>query len=85
MAWKRINGMYFMADCESDLADLPKAQMGAECYVIENATEYKCNSQNKWVAQKKDSIFDEIDLSEYATKEYVEDRVPGWENLEELI
>jgi hypothetical protein len=44
MAWKRINGMYFMADCESDLVDLPKAQMGAECYVIENATEYKCNS-----------------------------------------
>ena len=81
MGYKRINTMYFLADEESDLATLPKAQMGAECYVISNAIEYKCNSQGEWIPQIKEG--GKVDMSKYATKEYVEERVPGWEELGE--
>lgn len=86
MAYKRINQTYFMADNEADLASLPKAQMGAECYVIETACEYKCNSQGEWIIQKKNGqtpIAPPIDLSKYATKEYVNNAVPSWEEIHE--
>lgn len=53
MAFKKINQVSFMADFVSDLKDLPIVPMGAECYVIENACEYKCNSMNEWINQTK--------------------------------
>lgn len=75
MAYKRINAIYFMADSKADLTSLPDAQMGAECYVIEEACEYKCNSKGEWVKQSPavttssggDSTVP--DLSAYATKD----------------
>ena len=51
MAYKRISAIAFLADYISDLETLPKSPMGAECHVIENAAEYKCNSLGEWVFQ----------------------------------
>ena len=53
MAFKKINQVSFMADFVSDLQNLPISPMGSECYVIENACEYKCNSNNEWINQNK--------------------------------
>lgn len=74
MAFKRINQITFMADYISDLETLPSAPMGAECYVIENATEYKCNSSGEWIAQKlsdENSSVGECDC----------DCAPAWEKI----
>ena len=49
MAFKRINAISFMADNIEDLKDLPISKMGAECFVIENGKEYKCNSRGEWI------------------------------------
>lgn len=70
MAYKRISSIAFIADFVSDLKTLPKSNMGAECYVIENACEYKCNSLGEWINQTSvinDNI--QVDLSEYVTKD----------------
>lgn len=74
MAYKRISAMYFMADSKDDLTNLPESQMGAECYVIEEACEYKCNSKNEWIKQSiviaaTEGEEESIDLSNYITKE----------------
>lgn len=51
MAFKQISSIAFIADSKEDLQALPFRGMGAECYVIENATEYKQNSKGEWIAQ----------------------------------
>jgi hypothetical protein len=48
MAYKKINAVYYIADSKDDLKNLPEAPMGAECFVIEEAVEYKCTSDNRW-------------------------------------
>ena len=78
MAFKRINQVTFMADYISDLEALPSAPMGAECYVIENATEYKCNSLGKWIAQK--STYENSDSN---SGECDCDCAPIWEKIGE--
>jgi hypothetical protein len=50
MAFKQISPISFIADSREDLQALPFRGMGAECYVIENATEYKQNSKGEWIA-----------------------------------
>ena len=58
MAFKRINAISFMADSMDDLKDLPVSKMGAECFVIENGKEYKCNSRGEWVDPKNPPAHD---------------------------
>jgi hypothetical protein len=70
MAFKRINSIYFLADTAKDLDALPKADMGAECFVIEEACEYKITSAGVWVKQNKNATeSSNVDLSNYVTKD----------------
>ena len=72
MAYKRISPMYFMADSKKDLDTLPESFMGAECFVIEEACEYKRTSAGKWIKQAFNTTNNSsIDLTGYATEEYV--------------
>lgn len=52
MAVKQISQIYFMADSKKDLNSVPKKEMGIECYVIDEAIEYKMNSEGRWFPQK---------------------------------
>ena len=77
MAIKKINN-YYLVDSLSDLNSITDARLGSKCYVIETATDYICNSEGKWF----DAIPDEynigngeVDLSKYATKEYVQSEI----------
>ena len=86
MAYKRISAMYFMADNKQDLKNLPETRMGAECFVIEEACEYKCTSEGKWVKQSVASASGSVDLTGYATEEYVDNAIeqidiPSVDNL----
>lgn len=75
MAFKRISSIYFLADSANDLNSLPKVDMGVECFVIEEAAEYKATSDGKWIKQVKNasaSGSESVDLSNYATKEDLE-------------
>lgn len=76
MAFKRINSTYFMADTAEDLNNLPKVEMGAECYVIAEAVEYRASSNGEWFKQVQGGAVapeggeeGSIDLSNYVTKE----------------
>ena len=53
MALKRISDVYFLADTKSDLDSITHLQMGSECFVIEEACEYKITSDGKWINQSK--------------------------------
>lgn len=53
--FKRISSIAFIADDIADLATLPASPMGAECFVIENASEYKCNSRGEWIIQNNNT------------------------------
>jgi hypothetical protein len=66
MAYKRISAITFLADYISDLKELPKSPMGTECHIIENASEYKCNSAGEWILQT--IVSGNCDLSNYYTK-----------------
>ena len=72
MAYKRISAITFLADYISDLKELPKSLMGAECHIIENASEYKCNSAGEWILQTATS---NADLSNYYTKNEVDRQI----------
>ena len=72
MSIKRINSTYFLVDNKDDLENLPKLEMGAECYVISEACEYQVTSDGKWykqVSATAQSNGSEVDLSNYITKE----------------
>lgn len=74
MAFKRINQIYFLADSKEDLKDIPAKKMGTECFVIEEACEYKQKSNGEWVKQSPAATTSNNDsaapdLSIYATKD----------------
>lgn len=82
MAFKRVNSVYFMADSKEDLKDLPASAMGAECYVISEACEYKANSKGEWIIQRAATVAPgsvEVDLTGYATEKYVDKAVASVE------
>lgn len=72
MAIKRINQNYFLADTAEDLKDIPKAEMGHECFVIAEACEYKANSEGKWFNQ---SPAYNIDTSSFVSKDELESAI----------
>lgn len=76
MAIKKINN-YYLVDSLSDLNLITNPRLGAKCYVIETATNYTCNSEGKWFDNIPDGYYIgdgeiSVDLSKYATKEYVQ-------------
>ena len=80
MAFKKLSAMSFIADSKRDLEDLPSdLGLGAQCYTIEEASEYRKTSTGRWIKQDVTEIVftdsGEIDLSAYATKEYVNEQL----------
>ena len=72
--YKRISQVYFIADTKDDLTLIPDPKMNDECFVIQDACEYKAMSTGEWVKQvpttptsSNDSV--EIDTSNFATKD----------------
>ena len=72
--YKRISQVYFIADTKDDLVLIPDPKMNDECFVIQDACEYKAMSTGEWVKQvpttptsSNDSV--EIDTSNFATKD----------------
>lgn len=53
MAFKQISSIYFLADTKEDLTNIPAKTMGAECFVIKDAMEYKQTSTGEWYPQTK--------------------------------
>lgn len=80
MAFKKLSAMSFIADSKRDLENLPpELDLGAQCYTIEEASEYRKTSTGRWIKQDvTEIVFTEsgqIDLSAYATKEYVNEQL----------
>lgn len=72
--YKRISQVYFIADTKDDLVLIPDPKMNDECFVIQDACEYKAMSTGEWVKQvpatttsSNNSV--EIDTSNFATKD----------------
>lgn len=90
--YKRISQVYFIADTKDDLILIPDPKMNDECFVIQDACEYKAMSTGEWVKQVPSSSTgsegnSEIDLSAYATIEYVDscfaadEDAPSWGDI----
>lgn len=78
--YKRISQVYFIADTKDDLTLIPDPKMNDECFVIQDACEYKAMSTGEWVKQvpataasSNDSV--EIDTSNFATKDELNDAI----------
>ena len=78
--YKRISQVYFIADTKDDLTLIPDPKMNDECFVIQDACEYKAMSTGEWVKQvpataasSNDSV--EIDTSNFATKEELDNAI----------
>ena len=78
MAFKKISALYFMADSTEDLINLPDVQMGATCFVITEACEYKSTSDGEWIKQvnfASNGNGNTADLTGYATQSYVNEKI----------
>ncbi len=78
MAVKKFNN-YYLADYIKDLPSITDAKLGSKCHVIENATDYICNSEGIWFDTVGDIApgyeKELIDLSDYATKDFVKEEI----------
>lgn len=74
--FKLIRKDYWIADSALDLENLSAREkdFGAICYVIDEACEYRLKSDGEWAKQVSttSSFNSEVDLSGYATEEYVD-------------
>lgn len=59
MAFKQISSIYFLADTKEDLANIPTRTMGAECFVIKDAMEYKQTSTGEWYPQAASKVLND--------------------------
>lgn len=75
MAVQFLTQYRYMADYVSDLDTIIKPKWGAECYIIENGCEYKCNSEGKWFNQTIGNSSGSIDLSNYYTKSEIDEKI----------
>lgn len=80
MAFQRYgqHDQSYIADTFADLANLGKLNMGSTCFVIDEAAKYMINSKGQWILQsaiKAPAAADPVDLTNYATKKYVDDAV----------
>lgn len=79
MAFRKISNMQFVADTKEDLVNIKNALLGAECFIVKEACEYKVMSTGEWVKQTTASNAEveapEVDLTGYATEEYVDEAI----------
>lgn len=81
MAYKKIRNNVYIADEVNDLILIPENDMGASCYVIKEAAEYRLTSKGNWIKQIPPVAGNsEIDLTGYATEEYVATAIAGIEH-----
>lgn len=82
MAFQRYgqHDQSYICDTLEDLNALPVLNMGSTCYVISEAAKYMINSKGEWINQtavsgNSSSSGSSIDLTGYATEEYVDNAV----------
>lgn len=80
MAFQRYgqHDQSFICDVKEDLNQLKNLNMGSTCYVISEAAKYMINSKGEWILQsgvKTPSTSPTVDLTGYATEEYVNNTV----------
>lgn len=68
MAFEKIRALQYIADTVADLKDIKETRMGADCYVIKEACEYKMMSTGEWIRQvPKAAVEPEDDFVEEST------------------
>lgn len=79
MAYKKIKNNNYVADSAADLKKMRERDMNASCYIIDEACEYRLKSTGEWVKQATTTVSNSegnnIDLSNYATKSFVEEAI----------
>lgn len=78
MAFEKIRPYQYICDTKNDLKNIPEKKMGVECFVIKEACEYKLMSDGEWIKQaaaNADGASGDIDLSDYATEQYVDNAI----------
>lgn len=73
MAFEKIRPYQYICDTKNDLKNIPEKKMGVECFVIKEACEYKLMSDGEWIKQV--AAGGDIDLSDYATEQYVDNAI----------
>lgn len=73
MAYKKTKNDGYLADTREDLKLIDEKDMGAEAFIIKEASKYKLMSTGEWVKQTPTSANSNgsVDLSGYATEDYV--------------
>lgn len=74
MAFEKVRAFQYICDTKEDLKLIPEKKMGVECFVIKEACEYKLMSDGEWIKQIPvgSGTSGDIDLSDYATEQYVD-------------
>lgn len=80
MAFEKVRAYQYMADTKEDLNLIKDFKIGVECYVIQEACEYKRMSNGDWIKQiSKTSSGSGEDIGtiliKYATKDYVDKNI----------
>ena len=78
MAFEKIRPYQYICDTKNDLKNIPEKKMGVECFVIKEACEYKLLSDGEWIKQvtaNAGGAGGDIDLSDYATEQYVDNAI----------
>lgn len=83
MAFEKVRAFQYVCDTKDDLKKIPEKKMGVECFVIKEACEYKLMSDGEWIKQIPIGAGaggnDDIDLSDYATEQYVDNAIANIE------
>lgn len=76
--FKRLGKDAYICDTVEDLKTISETELGAECYVIKNSAQYRLMSNGEWVkqvpAESGSAEVPEVDLTDYATKEYTQQK-----------
>ena len=78
MAFEKIRPYQYICDTKNDLKNIPEKKMGVECFVIKEACEYKLMSDGEWIKQvtaNAGGAGGDIDLTDYATEQYVDNAI----------
>ena len=79
MAFEKVRAFQYICDTKEDLKNIKEKKMGVECFVIKEACEYKLMSDGEWIKQIPVGAGaggnGEIDLSDYATEQYVNNAI----------
>ena len=77
MAFEKVRAFQYICDTKDDLKKIPEKKIGVECFVIKEACEYKLMSDGQWIKQIPvgTGTGGDIDLSDYATEQYVDNAI----------